>query len=180
MSSTDVYAVQQNGDVIEIGSASNSHRGAMWIWNNLWLRYLQATYQKKQPWDGQSYGFLPTMDEDETNRLWALAKDERVSEGDRLALVSTFDNVIVKPEDIEAIADALESFQPPNENLALQASLIRQALADGCRGVCWNQTSVNESPWWYYDDDEGKYMPYNVDNSEKHWWLGEEKELCSP
>lgn len=162
MSCTEMYVVDDKGDVLAADEARNAHRGAMWIWNVLWRKYL-----------------LESCDPDkEYERLWALAKNPDVPLLDRVALASTFDNVMIPAEHMELVAQALEQVEPGTENLQKQAAELRKAKAEGYQAFCWNQTSVNSSPWSVQEecpecgcDCMGDFRPYNIHKDLGHWFF---------
>ena len=190
MSCTEMYVVEPNGDVVGYDEFRNSHRGSAWIWSE----ECRAAGLAPHAWlmagldggEGEGHGV----------RVW---EDDYLASIDplrRAAMISTFDNLIVEPEWMDYVADALEAFEPGTENIKGQAVAMRKAKAEGKRGVCWNQTSVNGSPWWYCGaadneeekcgscDGEGEERPTNVDKDERNrngtivWfgqlWIGDD------
>lgn len=162
MSCTEVYGVPKDGgELVHLGDLRNAFRGAMWIWTELAKKYFP---------DDNTYTAIMGG-----NKLWGLINDERLSDTEWYAFVSTFDALIVPNELMDVVADALESFSPGTENLHGQAVLLRQAKKDGLRGVCWNQTSVNGDPWRMRDDeDEDSERYFNIDTDET-WYPGGKK-----
>lgn len=177
MSTTEMYVVDAAGDVLHCAEAHNAHRGAQWIWNALWKKYLADSYTGRLYTSEDEEPYVPMHDDDEAQRIWSLwtTTDLAVSRMDRIAMVSTFDNLIVPAEHMELVAEALEQFEPGNENLALQAEELRKAKAEGYQGFCWNQTSVNCGIWTRRIPCEacgctceGESRPYNIEKDDDH------------
>lgn len=154
MSYTEVFGVEPNGDLVSLAECRNSFRGAMWIWMELSKRYL-----------GRNFSILGGgLDE-----LFGTA--HKMSKKDRMALLTTADNVLVAPEHFEEFAQVLEEFEPGTENLKQQAAALRTAQKLRMKAVCWNQTSVNGDAWVVgTDDDEGEEVDrlFNLDRDLDH------------
>lgn len=148
MSGTVVYAAFEDGDLIELESVSNAYLGAMHVWRTLADKYLGGL---------NLFGNL--------DALWLLSVDPRLTEAERLVHVSTFDYAFVRTENMIELADALDRFAPPTENLRRQAALIRQAHADGARIVAWVQTTVADLAWRGDGTNEDDLdAPFNIDH----------------
>ncbi|MHC4618529.1 MAG: hypothetical protein ACYTEQ_12340 [Planctomycetota bacterium] len=187
MSQTIVYAVR-NGNVEHFGECNNSFRGAMWIWKELGEKYFPGKD-------------MSPVSNSACRKIWALAKDTRLTDTEYYALLSTFDRAMVAQEYSDLVANALEAFEPGNENLKRQAELIRCAVREGAEAIAWNQTSVNCDAWKVQESesdrlfsslharegmvitdelicavmgemfDESPNRPYNVNKDDKHWWI---------
>lgn len=159
MSFTELHQVTLDGDVDFCEEYHNSWRGAMLVWDAMAKHYGLSFLGQRQA-------------------VWDLYKNEAVPLGLRVTMASTFDNVMVKSENIPRLIVAIGEFGQifgDNGNLGLQVEAL-QALYEGgdCFAVCWNQTSVNANPWQVYDEKIEDYKPYNVFNGERHWFLFED------
>jgi len=187
MSCTEVYGFGKDGDASLIGEVQNSFRGAMQIWMFLEKKYLPPT---------KHYRIL-TGGEEETQKIWDLVKDERLTETEKIVLLSTFDKVVVKKENFEILIAAFCEF-PAETSLMEQAKIIHE---NDVIAVAWNQTSVSSNPWsiWFnYINErdipllkkndycfvkeaknilEEGYRPYNLFEDKGHWFLFEEIHL---
>lgn len=132
MSSTIVYAAFEDGDLLELGRASNAFQGAMHVWRTPADKYLIG---------GASLMFA------DLDALWRLSTDPRLTVAERLVHVSTFDCAYVRAEHMLELADALAEFMPSTDNLRTQAALIRDAHERGARVVAWQQTTVAVDLW---------------------------------
>lgn len=104
MSCTTVLAAGKDGEMKPVAEMRNAWRGAMWIWNEIACRYCHLE------------GFPLGLDMTEAQKVWDMADSDKLSETDRLALLTTFDNWLVAPEHMERVAKALDDFSPGTEN----------------------------------------------------------------
>lgn len=170
MSYTEIYGFDKNGDAYYYDSVGNAWRGGMAIWQYLEKKYLPPYYSK--------YAHIKTsrcysMDNEAMKDIWQLANDERVSEVDKICLLTTFDNVLVKKEDIPKVIEAFRSFDGET-SLKEQADILEDmANDDDCIAVGWNQTSVNADTWENdsYNAETDEAIPYNCLTQNKHGWL---------
>lgn len=157
MSRAETYKIEKNGDVTFAFSARNSFGGAYAIWETL--------RRKHNVPEG---GAMNRFDE-----VWKLPQTKKLDETDLIVLTCTFDRVWVRHENIPRLIAALEAFWPQMQKylsatIADTVPLIVEGLRDfvlpmkEIRGICFNHTSVNVSPWTVYDgDEEGR--PFNFD-----------------
>ncbi len=159
MSYTEIYAAFENGNLDGYGEATNSWRGGFWVWNELSRK------------DFDMYAAM----QHGTEELFGLLTNERPTKAEKLVLATTADNTLVRGEDIEEVASALEQFEPGTENLKKQAELLRKAKKEGARAVAWNQTSVNGGVWRMPDkENEEEDRCFNIDrdfNPELHQYI---------
>jgi hypothetical protein len=187
MSTTEIFAVEKSGDVVGKFDLRNSWGGAMAIWTSLSTRHLSLGSDGM--YSMMSTGMKPLFD---------LLKTDKLTRWEKIVLLTTSDNAIVKAENFIEVAGAMETFYESykglNEgkvfHLDKQAECLRTLHAEieehGWRGVCWNQTSVNaDSPWYgRYEEleEDGEHyeerVPYNIDRDDKHWFVIED--LDSP
>lgn len=167
MSYMVVHKVPPDGEIETIGEFKNSWLGAMLIWNTLSKRYLGL--------DG-----APIMGGPALQRLWDLAGDRAVPFQIRLVHGSTMDKVMVRRENLERLADAMDFFAetlcPDNSgHLRPHAELLREAAKDETLlAVCWTQTSVSDGVWkvWVEEEEESRW--YDLARDEGHWFLFDE------
>lgn len=171
MSRTELYFVDQAGDVWLHSEYQNSWRGAMLVWMAMARHYLGG-----EP--GFNIGGLSKS----LQPVWDLFKDTRLPVEMRIVLGSTFDKVMVRKENLPRLITAIRAFERitgDGGNLVLQIPAFEALyLEDDCTAVCWNQTSVCHSPWEIPDDsaDDG-VRSYNINRDKEHWFLFEELEL---
>ncbi|MGF7535032.1 hypothetical protein AAGG74_15285 [Bacillus mexicanus] len=155
MSYTEIYGVKTNGEVVFVGETKNAWRGAMHVWTKLCQKYnIEAGFG----------GF---------QELWKLTDTGALDDFENITLKSTFDNVVVKKEDIPMLLEAFRLYESrfPNSSLLEQAEIIKKDILEDKEmiAVCWNQTSVNANPWTDgYDEDNEEKIPYNVLTGERH------------
>jgi hypothetical protein len=134
MSYTEIYRITKKGNTVLAGEIRNAHRGAMAVWTFLEDKYLPPNIK---------YGQKMTRMIGDAQEVWDLAKDTRLTDGERICLLSTFDNVLVLKEDVFRLTKAFREFTGIT-SLSEQADVIEKAATHkNCYGVCWNQTSVN-------------------------------------
>lgn len=174
MSSTYIYTVGADGDVLFHSEFRNSWGGAMAVWGVLSEKYLG--------WQRYS---LMTKD---LQPLWDLNNDGRLEVWERIVLATTLDQVVIDIAHVPTIALAFERFHehwaPALKgsvfSIGSQAEVLRNIVAEaeseGWRGVCWNQTSVCGDAWETRgpcgegeDDLEAGVRAYNIDTDEGHW-----------
>jgi hypothetical protein len=169
MSCTELYAVAKGeSQVLEVEEFRNSWGGGWFVWASLCKKY--DIKNDKYP------EFLPGLEEFE--KLWALAKPENsencpLTNWEYNVLVSTFDDVMVKRDDMLLLAKSMERFKDAHHNgkvvcsLGEQAAKIKELHAGEYEYVAWNQTSVNADAWRYYSDDD--YCIYDMEKCDEHW-----------
>jgi hypothetical protein len=136
MSYTEIYRISKVGNTKLVAEIRNSHRGAMSVWTILEDRYLPPFVRY-----GQKMTRMIT--DTESQAVWDLANDSRLTEPERIALISTFDNVACYKKDFGRLCSAFREFIG-NTSLPEQADVIEKLANDkNAIGVCWNQTSVN-------------------------------------
>ena len=131
MSYTEMFALKENRsiDYDWKEEVRNSYRGAMAIWIILEKKYLPS-----------------------------LPKPDRLSYNEKIVLLSTFDNVLIKRENFKKVIDAFNSFEGET-SLKEQAKIIQDFNEDkDITAIGWNQTSVNCSPWISRDPVMKKQM----------------------
>lgn len=156
----------------------NSWRGAMAVWNTLEDRYLppfMPEWAKRIGTPGDTYHRMASSNPDDAKAIWALWKDERLSETDRICLASTFDWVIVLRKDVPELLKAFREFKGET-SLPEQADAIEKGFEDKeIVAVGWNQTSVSENHWHShkYNKMTEESYPYNLKRHKEHWSLFE-------
>ena len=179
MSYTEIYKFGKDGSAGQVGETRNAFRGAMSIWGILEEKYLPP---HKTAWSmpGEKVSRVADMmNRNAMKEIWGLIDNPDISEVDKIVLASTFDNVIVSKENIPKLLDAFRSFEG-NTSLKEQAEVIVSAISEDPEliAIAWNQTSVNGDAWESEEtgeDEDGEeyYLPYNLNNSDKHWELFE-------
>ncbi|MCH1975617.1 hypothetical protein MCG01_13555 [Enterococcus hirae] len=160
MSTTEIYAIEKNGDVVPYGSAKNSWLGGMHVWKSLDEKYDLG--------GDMLIGFDAT---------WKAFNKGIYEEYENVVLGSTFDNVIVLKENIDQLLTSFKKYYSvyPNSNFGQQIEVIEAIKADeNIIGVAWCQTSVVDDLWDYgYDEEKDKVIPYNIFKGENHGELFE-------
>ncbi|MEE9341060.1 MAG: hypothetical protein V3V21_05290 [Thermoplasmata archaeon] len=173
MSHTVIFKVPESGPIERFREFHNSYLGAPLIWNHLGRKYLRT-----------HWSFINNAD---TEALWTLQNDPRLADYERLALLSTFDNAMLRREYFELMADALfaiaeEKSAPRPGHLVEQAITFRAMLADEeCYAACWIQTSVVADPWHRYDacptcgQNEDVVRMFDLSRDDGHWFIDPNK-----
>jgi len=179
MSCTEIFGFNKKGDAYKLGEIGNAFKGAMMVWNYLDKKYLPKYYPE---WAKVLNGskdelYYRTSDSEEIKKIWALFKSDKIALTDKIVLGSTFDNVIVKKENISKLLKTFREFEGET-SLKEQADLIEKAVEQNNNliAVAWNQTSINGDNWtnYHYDDAKDEYSPYNIFKDTGHWELFEE------
>lgn len=160
MSTTEIYGIENNGNVVAYGSAQNSWLGGMHVWNTL----------------NEKYGFGGNMMFG-FDRIWKSFNKGVYEDYENVVLGSTFDYVVVMKEDFGKLIGNFEKYYGlyPNSNFGEQIEVIKSMKTDeDIMGVAWCQTSVADDLWDFGYDEEDETIPYNIFKGEKHWNLFEE------
>lgn len=159
MSCLEVYGVKENGEVEHYADLRNAWQGAMKVWTDLGQKYL-----------GTDCTTL-LMSEEGARKVWDLAKDSRLSEAEWTVMLMTFDCCVVPVGQMEFCAGACEQVNIGHYGKGGVATVVREMVQKGYKGVCFNQTSVSGSPWTIHlpEDAEAEDRPYNINTDTKHW-----------
>ena len=201
MSFTEIYAFGTDGNAHLAGEVRNAWRGAMSVWKIMEERHLPMyipDYIKKQEWYHEGVpneeiariiAFIPSRlsivcsaREEPAMEIWRLADDVNIPEDHRIVLYTTFDNCLVRRENIPRVIAAFRSFDGEDDkrktNLCEQADILQSIYDSGeYIAVGWNQTSVSADTWENvcgYDDETDEPIPYNCKTGTKHFWLFDE------
>jgi len=178
MSRTELYIIDEKGDVRFKDGFRNSYRGAVMIWSQLVEAHIFKTNKLRC-----SLIALPCFDDSGLGKyqflLGDIAYDKNIPIEDRIILVGTFDHCIVKRENIPKYLDALEKYMIKYDcgNLDDQYKAIKQIYDDAkyknIVGICWNQTSVSCGVWsapWDKEKEEHIAKTHNI-YQHKHYSL---------
>jgi hypothetical protein len=166
-----MYTVNNRGVCHPVHEYGNSWGGAAFVWNALVEKYWPLQPGQKS-WE-RSVGMGGDM-----KPLWALRSVRDVPVPERVVLISTFDRVMVKREDLLWTADCFDTFKDAFHtdhkivcSLGAQAIDLRALAADKkVYAVCWQQTSVAEDQWY----DNVRRKPYNIKTNNDHFFLFDE------
>lgn len=154
MSTTEIFGIEENGDVIKVGETEDAFRGAMFIWMQLCKRYKAGGVMDPSP-------------------LWELRGTKRLEENDELVLDTTLDGAVVMKPELPRVLAAFKAFDQtyPGSSLPEQAAIIRREILNQSQriGVCWNQTSGIGHAWEVTESGTASYVPYNVNHQSDHW-----------
>lgn len=173
MSYTEIVKFTKTGRAESLADIGNAWRGAMAIWRTLEKRYLPP-YVPSWGTPKEEYSRFATIDEEPRKEVWGLWEDPKLSPTDKIVLGSTFDNVIVLKKDIPELLKAFREFEcDGNCSLSDQANAIENEFASNkdTLAIAWNQTSVCENKWLYWEENGRKR--YNILKDDEHWDLFE-------
>jgi hypothetical protein len=176
MSYTEIYAFGKNGKVVDSRDIRNAWRGAMAVWRILEKKYLPSL--QKPIWAGINdkedyWSRTSDFTGHGLKEIWSLADDKRLIKNEKIVLLSTFDKVLIKKENIKIVIKAFKAFNE-NTNLNEQAEAIEELLkSNKIIAIGFNQTSVNGDTWENYNYNEKKEesSSYNCLKQKDHWWL---------
>lgn len=201
MSATELFHFDSSGIAHKAGEARNSWLGAIAVWRLMERRYLppyrpadlltKLWYRPGLSEDEirRLYGCTPTRvfpscftgaaGHDPIEDIWALADDPRVPLADRIVLYTTFDNCLVRRENIPRVIDAMRGFVREDDewetNLETQAEILEEMLKlPDTIAAGWNQTSISGETWDIrggYEAETGMCKPYNCLTGTQHFWL---------
>lgn len=202
MSYTEIFAFGKDGNAYLVAMVKNAWLGAMQVWNIMEERHLPPyipEYVKMCNWyhPGMTAeeievknGFKPRRTaptigkvDNPAREIWALADNTEIPRNDRIVLFTTFDDCLVKREDIPQVVEAFRAFEGDDykgeTSLGEQADILQAIYDDHPEiiAVGWNQTSVIVESWANtggYNEEKGEPVPYNCLTGEKHYWLFDE------
>jgi len=162
MSCTELYKIDKKGDISLYEEFGNSHLGAMYLWRSVFEQYKETHFPKEE--------YLHVLlNGDEQSKFWDLFKDESVPKFLRILLLNSYDAIMVKKEDFKTLLEAFKEYNDTfiedntNDHYLSYITAIEKLLEDtDCIGICWNQTSINCSPWSVYIDEDpetGEELP---------------------
>lgn len=179
MSYTEIYAFGKDGNAHLAGEIHNAWRGGMAVWSIMELRHLPPL-PPKYGMECHRYSTRPTAGkENPMQEIWDLADNLAVPVQQRIVLFTTFDNCLVKKEDIHRVIEAFRSFEGDDHrgetDLGEQADILEDIANDPeIIAVGWNQTSIVTKTWSNYngyDEEKDEPIPYNCLTGDKHYWL---------
>lgn len=173
MSYTEIYGFNKEGNGFFKDEIENSWRGAMAVWRRLEEKYLPPLEKEEHTYGDQKTSRCFLFNDEGLKEIWGLVNNKEVSDDDRVCLVTTFDNVVIKKECLPAVIKAFRNFDGES-SLPEQADVLQELYDDpNCIAVGWNQTSVNATTWSTYEHDDVKdeSIPYNLSTGEGHWYF---------
>lgn len=97
---------------------------------------------------------------------------------ERIVLHATYENALVKRDDLETYAAAAEQFDKAHHvdgrvcHLRAMGEVAREALKDGAEAIGFHLTSVADNPWWVRPDNEDEDgRPYDLAVDTRHWFV---------
>jgi len=176
MTYTTIYSVPKEGELKMEAELGTAHWSAPAVWTMVCEEWL----------DDKDYHFLQT----DCSKLWALSDDERLPFWQRIVLATTYDNVIVKLENLPKVIWVMREFyvefkkRYPEHGCHLpeQADVLQRIFDEGTAfGVCWTQTSVCADSWevcekceccgQYLEDGEIRLFDLSKDDDYGAWLL---------
>lgn len=106
MSCTEIYSFDKSGNAYLYDSVQNSFRGGMAIWRTLESKYLPPYMPGYAELMGTKLSRIFSNDKSAVEKIWNLYKRSDVSRADKICLLTTFDNCLVRKEDIPLIVAA--------------------------------------------------------------------------
>ncbi|UOL47404.1 hypothetical protein vBVpPvVp04M_00010 [Vibrio phage vB_Vp_PvVp04_M] len=154
MSYTEIYSIG-NEHCCKIGEIKNTHRGAMFVWNQIAQKYFNLER-------------FPFFDEEMQMRIWNAGNERDLTNAELIVLSSTMDNVTVKASDIDRLVTAFEEYAKdnPNSSMGEQAAIIKEAELLPEYKIAWCQTSVCSFAFYpEYDEETDEYTYSELSNS---------------
>lgn len=159
MAYTEIYYFNKNGAPKEQGIAPQASCGGWKVWYLLKEKYLP---EQKNLFSSEQY-----------QKVWDLAKDERLTREEKIILISTFDYAIVYKKDFDELINAFEKFNAEYENqlnFGRQIELFKEIKnKKNSIAIWWNQTSVNADNWRCIWNRSNHSSLYNLFKEDKHF-----------
>lgn len=169
MTTTTIYFLQK--DDRKTVDIKNAWRSAMYIWNDVAKRYCGL---ERFPLG------LFGDDRDKMMAVWNFNDRNPgiMPEHVAITMLSTMDNILLEPSQWNRLVEAFEKYavEHPDSSFGEQAAAIREVMSqlnvDDLTGIGWRQTSVCDSPWTSYDEED-ELQVYDPSSGDKHCWLME-------
>jgi len=170
MSFTELYKVNEEGDVRFFAGWRDDDRGAYRMCENIVWEYLGAQHTLIYWLKNKD---LRTLFDD-------LLNGSRLPISRRLVFMSMWDRFLVLRRDIPILIDAYNECcnywlgrgwdvgLVPRFVLALTDSLVDA----NCQGVCWNWASIKRRGYWIVEHNDIKRL-YNIHLDKDHWSIPE-------
>lgn len=164
MSYTTLYLVPSVGEIKTFREFRNAFRGAWLVWTTMSEQYLGQ--------DAIGYMLADNM-----QPIWDLHANLKVPEAHRLVMMSTFDTVMVKRENLLRLAEAFDQYAKDFDDpghIPDEANALRElAEHPDCVAVCWSSADV-----WSVKLEDGtdESRAYDVSLDNDHWFLFDEWE----
>lgn len=171
MTTTTIYFLEK--DRCHTVDIRNAWRSAMYVWNDVARRYCG--------FERFPMGFRDD-DNDKMMAVWNFNNRNPgvMAEHEAIALLSTMDNMLLEPSRWEQLVEAFEKYgaEHPDSSFGEQAEAIRRFFngdvkVEDLTGIGWRQTSVCDSAWLDYNEDDEAQV-YDPATGDKHSWLMEQ------
>lgn len=190
MSQIIIYRFRKDGTAVKHAWFMNAWKGSVAIWQALEQKYLPPyvpEFAMRKWWYrpgmttqelAEKLHFAPSRTGVGTGsaiqEIWDLADNPQVSEDDRIVLLTTLDNMLLRKENIPRAAAAFRNFEGET-SLPRQAEILEQLAAmEDCIAVGWCQNSVVSEDWSScggYDGRTQRVLPYNCITMNNHEWI---------
>ena len=170
MSSKTLISFDKKGEQQEVKEYRNSHRWAIFHWTQFAEKYLIKKDHMENPLES---GFIFMMDEEKAKKLWALSKDSKLPLYERACLTASYDNVVLKHENIEKFCGHILEFANDfklGHYAQMYLDLLELVNDKDCLGVCWIATSVCGDAWQVYEGEDN-CRGYNLLKDKGHYFL---------
>lgn len=166
MSWMELKVINKDGDVLTAEEYKNAWGGAAFIWDALCKRY-----DVKDKYGYHSF--------DAWNILWNKVRDKEINlrPFEHNVLYFTYDNALVRKEDMELLAKSLRLFDEEhkyqfrvNHCLAIADTIDKYTNDNDVCGLGLYATSVGDDPWTEFNEKD-KYNYYNINKGDKHWFI---------
>lgn len=167
---THIYGFRAKGACRIIGSTDRAMRSAAQVWLALGKKHFDWSVENTRQ---------ALTDEVLSTQLWELVERDDVLLFDRILLGITFDDVLVRREDVPALQVIMRSFEPLEGHgctLAEQADILDK-LPDDVVAVGWQHDSLSECYWMRLEDcpscgrEMDEERPYDLGTDREHRFL---------
>jgi hypothetical protein len=184
VSYTEIYKFNKIGNAEFIGETQNSHLFHSSVWAIIEEKYLE-------PFIPEWSKSFPSMKKDAYFRsstedmyeIWNVFDSKEISDIDRIVLGATFDNMIIKREDLPELIEAFKEFYIENVDLIVKANnnktvglsighiaeIVQKEMEDDPEMIAVGfGISLNGDNWEIYEDSNDECRPYNLFFDKKH------------
>ena len=155
MSYVEIYKINKEKELVHYKDVHNSWLGFMHVWDELERKYLPKFDEQNVLMTRFVAGMIGEKNKDGNHPMqdiWDLWMSDKLTENEKIVLVTTLDNVYIKFEDLHKVANAYRDFKESTPTLIGIADALDE-IYDNCKNdellgaIIWGTSvsSIEES-----------------------------------
>ena len=159
MSETIIYKIGKSSECV--GEVNNSHRSAMYVWNQLARKYFNQDR-------------FPMFDTELSSKIWNAQDHAKITQDEHIVLLSTMDKSVVSKDGLARLVEAFDVYGKEHQQSSFlqQAELLKNIELNDGDFIAWQQTSCAD--FWGksgYNEDDDECVFYDPNCGEEHFNL---------